>query len=126
MGCVTQNNALRSIISDERVSGGIIHHPDTEKLKKWSVVKKGEIIFFNLGYICSIKQNFFSMKINDIKNKEQMDEAAAKTKTFSQAVRLKCLDCSAYELSEVRNCVVTTCPLWRYRMGKRPKQQNGE
>lgn len=56
------------------------------------------------------------MKINDIKTKNQMDEAAAKTKTFSQAVRLKCLDCSAYELSEVRNCSVTTCRLWRFRM----------
>ena len=66
------------------------------------------------------------MKINGIKTKNQMNDAASKTKTFSQAVRLKCLDCSAYELSEVRNCTIKTCPLWRYRMGKRPKVSNNE
>lgn len=66
------------------------------------------------------------MKISDIKTKEKMDKAAANTKTFSQAVRLKCLDCSAYELSEVRNCTIKTCPLWRFRMGKRPKGSDNE
>lgn len=62
------------------------------------------------------------MKISDIKTKEKMDEAVANTKTFSEAIRLKCLDCSVYELTEVRNCTVTNCPLWKFRNGKRLKK----
>ena len=36
----------------------------------------------------------------------------------SKAIRLKCLDCCADQMAEVRKCPVTNCPLWRYRMGK--------
>lgn len=63
------------------------------------------------------------MRINDIKTKEKLDEAVANIKTFSEAIRLKCLDCSVYELAEVRNCTITTCPLWKFRTGKRLKNK---
>ena len=36
------------------------------------------------------------------------------------AIRMKCLDCSCYQPSEVRECPVTTCDLWRFRMGRDP------
>ncbi len=36
----------------------------------------------------------------------------------SKAIRLKCIDCCAGNMAEVRKCPVTNCPLWRYRMGK--------
>jgi hypothetical protein len=36
----------------------------------------------------------------------------------TKAIRMKCLDCCADQLAEVRKCPVTNCPLWRYRMGK--------
>ena len=36
------------------------------------------------------------------------------------AIRAKCLDCSCYQPSEVRECPVTTCSLWRFRMGRDP------
>ena len=36
----------------------------------------------------------------------------------ARAIRLKCLDCCAYQIVEVRLCPSADCPLWRYRMGK--------
>lgn len=36
----------------------------------------------------------------------------------SKAIRMKCLDCTCDQPSEVRKCPATNCPLWRYRMGK--------
>lgn len=36
----------------------------------------------------------------------------------SKAIRLKCIDCCCGNMAEVRKCELTTCPLWRYRMGK--------
>lgn len=38
-----------------------------------------------------------------------------------KAIRLKCLDCSNEQPSEVANCVVRNCALWVYRMGRYPK-----
>jgi hypothetical protein len=37
--------------------------------------------------------------------------------TRSVAIRLKCIDCSARELAEVRKCEIRDCPLWEYRLG---------
>ena len=36
----------------------------------------------------------------------------------SKAIRLKCIDCCAGNMAEVRKCPAVSCPLWRYRMGK--------
>lgn len=38
-----------------------------------------------------------------------------------KAIRAKCLDCSARQVKEVRECPLTNCPLYEYRMGHRPK-----
>ena len=38
-----------------------------------------------------------------------------------RAIRKKCLDCSGGQYSEVRNCLITECTLYRFRLGKRPK-----
>ena len=38
--------------------------------------------------------------------------------TRSQAIRAKCLDCCCGYAPEVKNCQVTNCPLWNFRMGK--------
>ena len=41
--------------------------------------------------------------------------------TSMQAIRKKCVeDCCAGDLSEVRNCLCTSCPLFEFRMGKNP------
>ena len=46
-----------------------------------------------------------------------------KTHTPMKAIRAKCLDCSCQQPKEVRLCTVKKCPLWPYRMGKRPKKE---
>lgn len=38
-----------------------------------------------------------------------------------KAIRFKCLDCCVGQISEVRLCPVKTCPIYPYRMGKRPQ-----
>lgn len=38
-----------------------------------------------------------------------------------KAIRLKCLDCTNHQVQEIRDCTITTCALWPYRMGKYPK-----
>jgi hypothetical protein len=40
-----------------------------------------------------------------------------------KAIRAKCLDCSNYLPSEVRECQITDCPLWEYRMGTNPARK---
>lgn len=40
---------------------------------------------------------------------------AMKSRTsLKNAVKLKCLDCCAYEISEVRACHIVSCPLWPF------------
>ena len=38
-----------------------------------------------------------------------------------KAIRAKCLDCSYGQAQEVRLCPLKKCPLYPYRMGRRPK-----
>jgi hypothetical protein len=42
--------------------------------------------------------------------------------TPMKAIRLKCLDCTCQQRSEITLCSATDCPLHPYRMGKRPKK----
>lgn len=44
----------------------------------------------------------------------------------SKAIRLKCIDCCAGNMAEVRRCSATNCPLWRYRMGRELKDESSE
>jgi hypothetical protein len=37
-----------------------------------------------------------------------------------RAIRAKCLDCSCYQISEVRLCEAVKCPLWPFRAGRHP------
>ena len=41
----------------------------------------------------------------------------------SKAIRLKCLDCCCGPSAEVRKCPATSCPLWRFRMGREVKDE---
>lgn len=43
-----------------------------------------------------------------------------KKTTPLRAIRAKCLDCCCWQPKEVRLCTSVECPLWLYRMGKRP------
>jgi hypothetical protein len=37
-----------------------------------------------------------------------------------RAIRQKCLDCSCHQPSEVRDCRITGCSLWPFRLGSDP------
>ena len=37
-----------------------------------------------------------------------------------KSIRKKCLDCSNYQYNEIKHCPIINCPLYPYRMGKRP------
>ena len=42
-----------------------------------------------------------------------------------KSIRAKCIDCCCGDKKEVRLCPIERCPLWPYRMGKRPvKDEN--
>ena len=60
------------------------------------------------------------MKINEIKSLEDLNEAVAENRSVKEAVRLKCIDCSAFQYTEVRECTITSCPLHPFRLGKNP------
>lgn len=42
-------------------------------------------------------------------------------KTPIQAIRAKCVDCCAGHYKEIAICRAVNCPLYPYRMGKRPR-----
>tara|TARA_Y100001970_G_scaffold244796_1_gene311312 strand:+ start:1588 stop:1746 length:159 start_codon:yes stop_codon:yes gene_type:complete len=46
---------------------------------------------------------------------------ANKNLTPIKAIRKWCLQCSGDSYTEVRLCPIKNCPLYPYRMGKRPK-----
>jgi hypothetical protein len=37
-----------------------------------------------------------------------------------KAIRAKCMECSNYSITEVRECPTTDCPLYPFRFGKNP------
>lgn len=43
-----------------------------------------------------------------------------------KAIRAKCMDCTCNQPKEIRECSITSCALWPYRMGKRPSKQQLE
>lgn len=47
-------------------------------------------------------------------------------KTPIKTIRKKCLDCSDGHYKQVRYCTLLNCPLYPYRMGKRPNESTLE
>ncbi len=43
-----------------------------------------------------------------------------------KAIRAKCMDCTCNQPTEIRECRITSCALWPYRMGKRPSKRQLE
>ena len=46
-------------------------------------------------------------------------DMAMKRKSMAAAVRMKCLDCMCWQMSEVTHCTVYSCPLHAYRPGSK-------
>jgi len=45
-----------------------------------------------------------------------------KVLTPLKAIRAHCIECSGGEKKEVKECPMERCPLYPYRMGKRPQK----
>jgi len=43
-----------------------------------------------------------------------------------KAIRAKCIDCGGGSFNEVKNCVITDCPLYAYRFGTNPFRKRRE
>lgn len=48
---------------------------------------------------------------------------ADKVTNRGSAIRAKCVECSGGALSEVRECPITKCALWPYRLGSDPNNK---
>ena len=59
-------------------------------------------------------------QINSINTKEEFEQEVKENTNVLRAIRLKCYDCSSYQSNEVRECIVTNCPLYPFRLGKNP------
>ena len=44
--------------------------------------------------------------------------------TPTKAIRHQCVECMGWASHEVKHCTAYTCPLYPYRMGKRPQDDN--
>lgn len=51
--------------------------------------------------------------------------AQAEAGSLPATIKLMCLDCSAWERSEVRNCGIVRCPLYPYRPYQAGQTQEG-
>ena len=40
-----------------------------------------------------------------------------------KAIRKNCLECSGGSIKEVRQCAITDCPLFDFRLGKNPRRK---
>lgn len=50
----------------------------------------------------------------------ELTELGHRRTSMTAVARALCRDCSGGSTGEIRKCTSTTCPLWPYRMGKRP------
>ena len=68
------------------------------------------------------------MNYNEIKSLDDLDKVvlSGEVKSPLKAIKLKCLDCSAYDKGEVRNCFVEKCPLYPFRTGRNPFRKGRE
>ena len=57
-------------------------------------------------------------KISSINTQDEFNQEVSQNRNVLRAIRLKCYDCSAYQINN--NCSITTCPLYSFRLGKNP------
>lgn len=62
----------------------------------------------------SEKQKKYLKNVPDI-YKKGVEVSFTVPKQRSVAIKAKCLDCSGFQRTEVRDCTITTCSLWLVR-----------
>lgn len=60
------------------------------------------------------------MRIDCIKTDEEFNREVRENTNVLRAIKLKCLDCSTYNINEIKECPVKNCPLYPFRLGKNP------
>lgn len=60
------------------------------------------------------------MRIDTIKTEEEFNKEVSENTNVLRAIKLKCLDCSSYNTNEIKECPVSKCPLYPFRLGKNP------
>ena len=60
------------------------------------------------------------MRIDTIKTDEEFNREVSENTNVLRAIKLKCLDCSTYNINEIKECPVKKCPLYPFRLGKNP------
>ena len=60
------------------------------------------------------------MRIDCIKTDEEFKKEVRENTNVLRAIKLKCLDCSTYNINEIKECPVKECPLYPFRLGKNP------
>ena len=66
------------------------------------------------------------MRIDTIKTEEEFDREVSENTNVLRAIKLKCLDCSTYNINEIKECPVNKCPLYPFRLGKNPFRKKKE
>lgn len=91
----------------------------------FSSTLKITVVFY---YIIYETLNYSNMNYNEINSIDDLNSVVASGEVTSplKAIRLKCLDCSAYDRGEVRNCFVEKCPLFPFRLGRNPFRKTRE
>jgi len=41
-----------------------------------------------------------------------------------KAIHQNCLDCGSGSFNDVKNCILSDCPLWPYRFGRNPRKDD--
>ena len=60
------------------------------------------------------------MRIDTIKTEEDFNKEVRENTNVLRAIKLKCLDCSTYNINEIKECPVKLCPLYPFRQGNNP------
>lgn len=71
-----------------------------------------------LGFLKGSKVNYTMIKIKEYKNVSQLSKL-----TPVKAIKKYCrYSCCANDLTSWKKCTVKNCPLYNYRLGKRPQK----
>ena len=66
------------------------------------------------------------MRIDCIKTDEEFNREVSENRNVLRAIKLKCLDCSTYNINEIKECPVKNCPLFPFRNGNNPFRKKKE
>ena len=66
------------------------------------------------------------MRIDCIKTDEEFNREVSENTNVLRAIKLKCLDCSTYNINEIKECPVKNCPLFPFRNGNNPFRKKKE